>query len=461
LDNVNGAAMPVLRMSVIRVLSLYLLVFMAATSTFSAFIYWHSASALFTQTDSTLVWEARYFASFTGDALPKEIESQLAREKPINFFGLFEADGSRVAGDIVALPDAAKRLASSGTVNLDIALRERPTPVRVRIIAQRLEHGRILVIARDLSEVTALRRDILHSVLVGNGLVFGVTFAVGLLLAGRQTRRIRRVMDAVQRISRGDLRRRLVDGGRDEFGRLANLVDTMLDDIERLTQEVKGACDSIAHDLRTPLGRARLHLVQYLDETKHVTVEPVERALAEVDVTLQRFAALLRLSELEARALPEHFTAVSLPALVEKIGEILEPVGDERDVSLKYELGQVPPVSGDEQLLFEAIYNLVENAVKFSRRGDTVTVRTFVGPIGPILVVQDSGPGIPANELSMIGRRFYRGSAAAGIPGSGLGFSLALAVARLHHVRLSLVDAQPGTEARLEFRSDSVALERA
>lgn len=461
LDNVNAAAMPVLRMSVVRVLLLYLLVFMAATSLFSVFVYWHSASALFAQTDSTLVWEARYFTSFAGDSLPEEIERQLARERPINFFGLFEADGSRVAGDIVALPDAAKRLGSSDTVNLDVGLRERSTPVRVRIIAQRRDHGRVLVIARDLSDVTTLRSSILHGLLIGNGVVLGVTFAAGFLLAARQASRISRVMEAVDRIARGELHRRLADGGRDEFGRLANLVDTMLDDIERLLQEVKGACDSIAHDLRTPLSRARLHLVRYLDETGHAAVEPVERALAEVDVTLMRFAALLRLSEIEARALPKHFSAVSLPVLVEKIGEILEPMADERDVALTYALAEVPSVSGDEQLLFEAIYNIVENAVKFSRRGGTVTMCTVAGPMGPTLIVRDGGSGIPASELPMVGRRFFRGRAAVGIPGSGLGLSLALAVARLHHCRLSFADAGPGTEARFEFRTDSMPLERA
>jgi signal transduction histidine kinase len=461
LDNVNGAAMPVLRMSVVRALLLYLLVFTAATSLFSVVVYWRSANALYTQTDSTLVWEARYFASFTGDALAKEIDNQLARERPINFFGLFEADGTRVAGDIVAPPDAIKRIESSGTTNLDIRLREQPAPVRVRVMAQRREQGRVLVIARDLSDVTALRSSILDGLLIGNAVVFGLTCAAGLLLAARQTLRIRRVMEAAGRISRGELHRRLADGGRDEFGKLARLVDAMLDDIERLMQEVKSACDSIAHDLRTPLGRARLHLVQYLDETRHEPVEPVQRALAEVDVTLTRFTALLRLSEIEARARPEFYSAVSIAVLIERIGEILEPVADERNVALKYELEQVPAVSGDEQLLFEAIYNLVENAVKFSRDGGTVTVRTIAGPTGPTLIVRDRGPGIPASELPMIGQRFFRGRAAAGIPGSGLGLSLVQAIARLHHCHLSFDDARPGTEAWLAFPADAMSLESA
>lgn len=455
MDNVIRTAMPVLRMSVVRVLLLYLLVFMATTSLFSAFVYWHAATALSAQTNATLLWEARYFASFTGDALPKEIERQLALRRPVNFFGLFGPDGSHVAGDIVDLPDAAKTLGSSDAVDVTIRLRERSAPLRVRIMAWHREHGRVLVIARDLSDATALRRSILQGLLIGNGVVFGVTLLAGLLLAARQTRRISSVMEAVDRVSRGDLHRRLADGGRDEFGRLANLVDAMLDDIERLMHEVKGACDSIAHDLRTPLGRARLHLVQYLDETKHAAVEPVERALSEVDVTLTRFAALLRLSEIEARELPERFSAVSLAVLIEKSGEILEPLANERNVSLKYELGQVPAVSADEQLLFEAIYNVLENAVKFSCRGGVVTVRTVAGPTGPSLIVRDNGPGIPASELPMIGRRFFRGRAAVGIQGSGLGLSLVLAVARLHRFRLSLADAGPGTEARFEFHIDS------
>jgi methyl-accepting chemotaxis protein len=132
-----------------------------------------------------------------------------------------------------------------------IRLRERDSPVMVRVMAQ----------ARELSDGAVLRSSILRTLTVGNGAVLGVTLLVGLLLAVRQTRRIRRVMNAVNRISRDDLRRRLADGGRDEFGRLADLVDGMLDDIERLTQEVKGACDNIAHDLRTPPGRARLFSV--------------------------------------------------------------------------------------------------------------------------------------------------------------------------------------------------------
>lgn len=457
MDNVYNAVMPVLRMSLVRALLLYLLVFMAATSLFSTFVYWHSAGALYTQTDSTLVWEARYFASFANDALPGEINKQVARERPINFFGLFEADGSRVAGDIAALPDTAKRLGSSDTANLDIVLRDRSKPVLVRITVQRREQGRLLVIARDLSDVTALRSSILDGLIVGNGIVFGVTLAAGLLLAARQTRRIGRVMKIVSRIARGELHRRLADRGRDEFARLANVVDVMLDDIERLMQEVKGACDSIAHDLRTPLSRARLQLVQYLDETKPAAAEPVEQALAEIDVTLMRFAALLRLSEIEARTLPERLPSVSLPALVEKIGEILEPVAEERGVFLQYDLAKVAPVSGDEQLLFEAIYNLVENAVKFSSRGGTVTLRTIAGPMGPTLIVRDGGPGIPASELEMVGRRFFRGRAAAGIPGSGLGLSLALAVARLHRCRLTFADAGPGTEAWFGFRGDAMA----
>jgi signal transduction histidine kinase len=454
LDNFNQADLPILRIPVVRALLVYLLVFIAATSLLSVFVYWHWERALFEQVDSTLVWEARYFSSFNGDALAKEIDRQLARELPINFFGLFEADGTHLAGDIVDLPNAARSLGASGAVNLMIRLRERDTPVMVRVMAQAREHGNILVIARDLSDVAVLRSSILRTLIVGNGAVFGVTLLVGLLLAVRQTRRIRRVMHTVNRISRGDLRRRLADGGRDEFGRLADLVDGMLDDIERLTHEVKGACDNIAHDLRTPLGRARLHLVEYLDKPTPTTIEPVEAALADIDFTLMRFAALLRLSELEAHVSPTSVSVVLLETLVGKIGEILEPVARERSIELTYELDPVREISGDEQLLFEAIYNLVENAIKFSDYGGTVTVRTVDGPGGPSVIVRDAGPGIPASELPMVGRRFFRGRTAQGIPGSGLGLSLVLAVARMHHAHLSFTDAKPGTEVRFEFSTD-------
>lgn len=285
-------------------------------------------------------------------------------------------------------------------------------------------------------------------------MVLGVAFAAGLLLVARQTRRIGRVMEAVDQISRGDLKRRLADGGRDEFGRLAKLVDAMLDDVERLMHEVKGTCDSIAHDLRAPLGCARVHLVRYLDEAERAGIEPVERALSDIDTTLTRFAALLRLSEIEARALFEQRPPVSVTALVKKIGEVLDPVATGQGVELRYELAFIPVVYGDEQLLFEAIYNLVENAVKFSRDGGTVTVRTVVSAAEPVLIVRGRGPGIPPGELPVMGRRFFRGSAAAGVPGSGLGLALVQAVARLHRFNLSFADTEPGTEVRFEFRID-------
>ena len=169
-----------------------------------------------------------------------------------------------------------------------------------------------------------------------------------------------------------------------------------------------------------PLIRRRGH--SEFDQTlKHATDEPAEPPLEDIDATLTRFNALLRLSEIEARAQPERLPLVSLPVLMERIREILGPMAEEHDVVLKCESRWVPPVCGDDQLLFEAIYNLVENAVKFSSSGHKVKVGTIVGSMGLTIVIRDSGRGIPASELPMLGKCFFRGRASEGTQGNGLG----------------------------------------
>jgi signal transduction histidine kinase len=121
----------------------------------------------------------------------------------------------------------------------------------------------------------------------------------------------------------------------------------------------------------------------------------------------------------------------------------------ERGISLRIEGEPGLEVEADGELLFEALCNLVDNALKFTPRGGRVRLCAHSTPGGPLLEVADNGPGIAEPERAFVTKRFYRSPAHAGVDGHGLGLSLVAAVADLHGFRLTFDDARPGTLVRL------------
>jgi len=217
---------------------------------------------------------------------------------------------------------------------------------------------------------------------------------------------------------------------------------------------VKGVTDDIAHDLRTPLTR----LLGGLERARRRTTSAeeyaraVDAAIAETKAVLGTFSALLRIAEVEDGARRAGFMRIDLGRIAADVVEFHAPVAEERGVTLSFdpESPSLTQMSGDPSLLFEAISNLVDNAIKFSPIGGSVRVRTFStkGRIG--VVVSDNGPGIPAHEREAVLRRFHRLEKSRHTPGSGLGLSLVAAVAKLHGLTLSIDSSFPGSCVTLE-----------
>jgi signal transduction histidine kinase len=276
----------------------------------------------------------------------------------------------------------------------------------------------------------------------------------GALLAARASeRRISDITRAIERIVGGDLAERLPTGARaGDLDRLAHLVNGMLDDIERLMSEVKGVTDDIAHDMRTPLTRllASLERVRRRAGSSRDYERAVDEAIEEMRSLLGTFSGLLRIAEVEDGARRAGFTLLELDKIANDAAEFHAPVAEERGVTLSCE----PPrggvaMLGDPSLLFEAVSNLVDNAIKFTPAGGHVAVRTFRygGLLG--VVVEDDGPGIPEGERDAVLRRLYRLEKSRHAPGSGLGLSLVAAVARLHGLSLTISSARPGCRVTL------------
>ncbi|HEY0179301.1 MAG TPA: HAMP domain-containing sensor histidine kinase [Dokdonella sp.] len=412
-------------------------------------MYWETTRYLAQIVDEILEQRAHYLTTIERERLPAAMEATGALDlRGVMSLGLFAADGRRLEGNIERVPP---NLPADGHIH---ALPEGlqcsgRAPQAARGLAVHLQNGELLVIARDTSVIDEVGAILRHALLWGLTLTIVPGLIGGLFLSRRPLRRVREIEAAVEPIARGDLGRRLPVSKRgDEVDLLAAIVNRMLDEIERLIGEVKGVCDNIAHDLRTPLTRlrAQLHRLKQSGGGDEGAGAVLERCIVDVDALLDRFRALLRISELEDLRRRAGFGRVDLGEILHQVHELYAPVAEDNGIAFRYDAPVGVAVQADPHLLFEAISNLVANAIKFTPEGGRVDVRASLGPRGPRIDIVDSGPGIPNSEREAVLQRFYRSECGREIatPGFGLGLSIVSAIVRLHGFRLQIGDADGG-----------------
>ena len=319
-----------------------------------------------------------------------------------------------------------------------------------------LPGGFRLLVGRDLEE-----RERLHDIIVSAGR-WSIAIVVVLGLSGGffVTRRVLRRIDAMtgttQRIMRGDLTGRLpIAGTGDEIDRLAGNLNTMLERIEALMHGLKEVSDNIAHDLKTPLTRLRNRCEEALRTARGEADyrAALETTIEESDRLIQTFNALLMIARTESGQGREEMTEFDAAEIARDVGELYEPLADEKGMSLKVEAPAPARLTGNRDLVSQALANLVDNAIKYARRdengvanGEIVVAARDEGS-GIELAVSDHGPGIPAGDRGRVVERFVRLEKSRSEPGSGLGLSLAAAVAHLHGGELTFEDNEPGLRA--------------
>ena len=234
---------------------------------------------------------------------------------------------------------------------------------------------------------------------------------------------------------------------------LADNLNNMLNQIESLMESVRRVSDNIAHDLRTPLARLRNRLEELsLDvEQSDNRRETVEQALEEADGLLNTFNALLRIARIESHDTRAGFADIDIAALVGDVVELYEPLAEEKGLRLATGLDVRPVFKGDRDLLFQALANLLDNAIKYAPPQSEISCRLEAADDGARLVLGDKGPGIPASQRDNVFQRFFRLEQSRTTPGNGLGMSLVQAVMQLHHLRLELHDNEPGLKVVITF----------
>ena len=334
---------------------------------------------------------------------------------------------------------------------------------RALVRVTELANGFRLLVGRDLEErrrlfgivAKAAQWSILVVVVLGIG--------GGIFVARRVLQRIDAMTGTTRRIMAGDLSGRLPVGrSGDELDRLAENLNAMLERIEALMMGLKEVSDNIAHDLKTPLTRLRNRAEEALarSSTEADYRAALERTIEESDGLIRTFNALLMIARAEsgqARGNMDDFDAAEVAG---GIHELYEPLAEDDGMTLQVKTAP-SPIHGNRELISQALANLVENAIKYGkpaaqpigagaalaskeiwiearREGDSV-----------LLSVTDRGPGIPEADRKHAVERFVRLEASRTLPGSGLGLSLASAVATLHGGELRLGDAYPGLVATL------------
>ncbi|MBJ9973974.1 HAMP domain-containing histidine kinase [Pseudomonas sp. S75] len=426
-----------------RLLALYSFLFVAWSSILMGVLYFEVTNYLNKLTRHSMLQRQHLFAHMSGKQLDDAlVASQAFEERSFDAYGLFDAQLNPLGGRIRSVP---RELGLDGKVHELKRCLDADDPHLPRdscdAVGIRVADGRWLVLVRDNGSLFVVTRIILHALLWGISLTLIPGFAGWYLLRRRPLKRIRAVQASAELIVAGDLTHRLpLSARRDELDMLAAIVNAMLDRIERLMHEVKGVCDNIAHDLRTPLTRLRAQLYRIRQQSSDsAQALALDQAIGETDTLMARFRGLLRISELEDRQRRAGFVELDPHNLLVELHDFYLPLAEDGGIRLSLQQpAQLPALHGDRELLFEALANLVGNAIKFTPEGGQVSIQAIERDDGVQVAIEDSGPGIPEQERTAVLKRFYRSDEGHRHPGFGLGLSIVAAIVDLHGYRLEV-----------------------
>ncbi len=450
-----GKPMParIWRTSTFRFAALYMVLFAISVVLLLWLIYWMTAGFMARQTDETIEAEiiglAEQYRRRGLNGLGEVIAERMRADPDGSSIYLFATpDYKPLAGNLdqwpplVADEDGWLNFPRQDTVAGEV-------PARARLFV--LRDGLHLLVGRDIRELVRTEAMIRRGLIWGLALSVALGLLGGLLMSRRINRRIEAINETSREIMNGDLSRRIPDrGSGDEFDKLSEQLNAMLDRIEELMEGVRHVTDNIAHDLRSPLTRLRTRLeMLQASAGSELDAAGVAECIAESDQLLQTFSALLRIARIESHG-RRKAAFVALDQLADDVVGMYQAVAEEKDVTLK--AGLVPvTVAGDRDLLFQALVNLVDNGIKYTPPGGSVTLSVTVDGDDCCVEVRDSGPGISDAHKDKVTRRFYRVDGARGEKGNGLGLSLVAAVAQQHGARLEFGDGNPGLVARLRL----------
>lgn len=332
--------------------------------------------------------------------------------------------------------------------------RNYPGSIAVRAIAVPLSKWRSLLVGQSLQDMRKVEQTIVQAFWASLTLTLVMAFLGAVIMTRSVMRRINIINRTSHAIMHGDLSRRIpFTRGGDEFDELSSNLNEMLDRIEMLLNSLSQFANSIAHDLRSPLNRIVARTEAGLRGLKEHSAARrlLERNVEEMHGLIGTFNSILRISELEANTDFRTFEGCNLHWIIERVVDFYEPYAAEKSISLISHLQRPLYIQGEKNLLTQAFANLVDNAIKFTPEGGTVTLSGSQNHVGTEIVITDTGPGIPEEFHDKVFEKFFRLEMSRSAKGNGLGLSLVAAIARIHGAYIDLKNNTPGLKVRFIF----------
>jgi signal transduction histidine kinase len=456
---VSGLLAKTLRSSTLKLALICIVLFGAVVVALLGYVYWSTMFYVRGLSDHAITAELAVLQKAYGSSgrggLITTIEQRIDGQRfEGSAYLLTDASFAPLAGNLKAWPAAMKGSGEWVTFNAPKARQDNAERPLLRATFETLPDGARLLVGADIGNLDEFVGRINTALGLGILLIFVLAGVASVSVTRRTVGRIEAINATSQAIMQSGLGRRIpLRGTQDEWDQLAENLNSMLDRIETLMAEVKHVTDSVAHDLRTPLTRIRGRLEKAHDRKRDADYDQslIGDAMADLDGVLGMFSSLTRISQIEANNRAAGFRNINLAEIASEVVELFDAAAEDKGGHLKFVGGQRVLVSGDRDLLFDAVANLVDNAIKHGRDAGHVIVEVKQNDNGAVISVADDGPGIPIDERQHVFKRFYRLERSRRAPGNGLGLSLVAAVARLHGARIEMVDNAPGLKFRLWF----------
>ena len=423
------------------------------------YVYLSTSSYVRSRSDRAIMTE---YSSLQGayersgrDGLIAEIQQRIADGKfADNVYMLADPSLAVLAGNFREWPPTATAAHGWIEFRTNEALPSAANRPLLRAMLQTLPGGDRLLVGRDISDLDSFADQIKTAMISVAALLFVVAGVASILVTRRTVGRIESINAASRAIMQSGLDQRIpLRGTHDEWDRVAENLNLMLDRIETLMGEVKQVSDNVAHDLRTPLTRmrGRLEKAYHGHRIGEDAKALIGDTIADLDAVLRIFSSLTRIAQIETQARRGAFRTVNLVEIAGEVVELYDAAAEQEGTRLTVVGAREVLVTGDRDLIFDAIANLVDNAIKHGRAGGQVVVTNENIDGRPVISIADDGPGIPTCEYEQVFKRFYRLEHSRYTPGNGLGLSLVAAVAHLHGARIEMLDNSPGLTLKLWF----------
>lgn len=408
-----------------------------------------------------LVVEERVVATlaFKADGTPsKSLRSVVARVSHSNPVAVVDANGVRIAGSFdppasahqVLTDGATDTGTASGMEYLGVAVTRSGRVVGAVYIAQRVGGGGILGAADSTLQFV---RQVWWQLLLAGAISAFIALAAARVLARGLTQPIRDMAAAAQRLARGQYGERVHVGSRDELGRLAHSFNTMARDLENLERLRRDLVANVSHELKTPISALRAHLENLLDGVEQPSADTLAVMLDQSERLGRLVEQLLDLSRLESGAVHLELEPVRLGPLVRQVAREIALSRPDGTVEFRNLVSEdLAPVLADRERVHQVLFNLLDNAFRFTPAGGSVTVSAVREDVTCEVSVEDTGPGIPEDHLPFVFERFYRVDAgrARGDGGTGIGLTIARSVVEAHGGRI-WAESRPGGGTRFRF----------